>query len=153
MQEVEEDVEDEDEDPEEEEENEEDDEGNDNGGEDEDDGGQMRMNMGSDGERDELDELPYPRGNRWKGPISRKPSQTSVYLQEWDIPFEQLDLGELIGKVRDQSCLLSASNPEQKTLFLTGFKSRAGGAECTRVGGTVKSPFDFLRLTETTKTI
>ncbi|CDQ67896.1 unnamed protein product [Oncorhynchus mykiss] len=34
------------------------------------------------------------------GPISRKASQTSVYLQEWDIPFEQLDLGELIGKGR-----------------------------------------------------
>ncbi|KAK3521229.1 hypothetical protein QTP70_001038 [Hemibagrus guttatus] len=36
----------------------------------------------------------------WKGPVSRKASQTSVYLQEWDIPFEQLDLGELIGKGR-----------------------------------------------------
>uniref|UniRef100_A0A4W4F0N6 Kinase suppressor of ras 1a n=1 Tax=Electrophorus electricus TaxID=8005 RepID=A0A4W4F0N6_ELEEL len=39
-------------------------------------------------------------GTHWKGPISRKASQTSVYLQEWDIPFEQLDLGELIGKGR-----------------------------------------------------
>ncbi|XP_037543991.1 kinase suppressor of Ras 1 [Nematolebias whitei] len=96
--EVEEDVEDED--PEEEEENDEDDEGNDNGGDDEEDGEHMRMNMGSDGECDELDDLPCTRGNRWKGPISRKPSQTSVYLQEWDIPFEQLDLGELIGKGR-----------------------------------------------------
>lgn len=57
------------------------------------------MNIGSDGECDELDDLPCSRGNQWKGPISRKPSQTSVYLQEWDIPFEQLDLGELIGKV------------------------------------------------------
>lgn len=35
----------------------------------------------------------------WRGPISRKVSQTSVYLQEWDIPYEQLQLGELIGKV------------------------------------------------------
>ena len=60
------------------------------------------MSMGSDGELDvdELDDLPSSRGNQWKGPISRKPSQTSVYLQEWDIPYEQLDLGELIGKVR-----------------------------------------------------
>uniref|UniRef100_A0A8D3B8Y1 Kinase suppressor of ras 1a n=1 Tax=Scophthalmus maximus TaxID=52904 RepID=A0A8D3B8Y1_SCOMX len=49
---------------------------------------------------DELDDLPSSRGNQWKGPISRKASQTSVYLQEWDIPFEQLDLGELIGKGR-----------------------------------------------------
>lgn len=100
-QEAEEDGEGEDEDPEAEEENEEEDEGNDNGGEDEEDGEQMRMNVGSDGECDELDDLPCPRGNQWKGPISRKPSQTSVYLQEWDIPFEQLDLGELIGKVRE----------------------------------------------------
>lgn len=59
--------------------------------------------MGSDGELDgdELDDLPSSRGNQWKGPISRKASQTSVYLQEWDIPYEQLDLGELIGKVRE----------------------------------------------------
>uniref|UniRef100_I3J0S3 non-specific serine/threonine protein kinase n=1 Tax=Oreochromis niloticus TaxID=8128 RepID=I3J0S3_ORENI len=62
--------------------------------------GEIRMNMGSDGECDELDDLPNSRGNQWKGPISRKASQTSVYLQEWDIPFEQLDLGELIGKGR-----------------------------------------------------
>uniref|UniRef100_A0A8C9WLP2 Kinase suppressor of ras 1 n=1 Tax=Scleropages formosus TaxID=113540 RepID=A0A8C9WLP2_SCLFO len=61
---------------------------------------------GSDGEgnQDELEELPSSQGGTggttWKGPISRKPSQTSVYLQEWDIPFEQLDLGELIGKGR-----------------------------------------------------
>ncbi|KAG7483655.1 hypothetical protein MATL_G00040730 [Megalops atlanticus] len=53
-----------------------------------------------EGDRDELDDLPSPRGSHWKGPISRKASQTSVYLQEWDIPFEQLDLGELIGKGR-----------------------------------------------------
>ena len=62
--------------------------------------------MGSDGEcdGDELDDLPSSRGSggggHWRGPISRKASQTSVYLQEWDIPFEQLDLGELIGKGR-----------------------------------------------------
>uniref|UniRef100_A0A8C8F2C0 Kinase suppressor of Ras 1 n=2 Tax=Oncorhynchus TaxID=8016 RepID=A0A8C8F2C0_ONCTS len=65
-------------------------------------GGGSEMNGGSDGEcdGDELDDLPNSRGGRWKGPISRKASQTSVYLQEWDIPFEQLDLGELIGKGR-----------------------------------------------------
>lgn len=91
--------EDEDEDPEAEEENEEDDRG-DHGGEYEEDREEMMGNIGSDGECDELDDLPCSRGNQWKGPISRKPSQTSVYLQEWDIPFEQLDLGELIGKVR-----------------------------------------------------
>ncbi|MEQ2202482.1 hypothetical protein XENOCAPTIV_002783, partial [Xenoophorus captivus] len=86
------------EDPEEEEDNE-DDDGHDHGGEYEEDREDMRINMGSDGECDELDDLPCSCGNQWKGPISRKPSQTSVYLQEWDIPFEQLDLGELIGKV------------------------------------------------------
>ncbi|XP_062275366.1 kinase suppressor of Ras 1-like isoform X1 [Scomber scombrus] len=37
---------------------------------------------------------------RWRGPITRMVSQTSVYLQEWDIPYEQLQLGELIGKGR-----------------------------------------------------
>ncbi|XP_032432299.1 kinase suppressor of Ras 1 isoform X1 [Xiphophorus hellerii] len=89
----------EDEDPEAEEENEEDDRG-DHGGEYEEDREEMMGNIGSDGECDELDDLPCSRGNQWKGPISRKPSQTSVYLQEWDIPFEQLDLGELIGKGR-----------------------------------------------------
>ncbi|KAK1786032.1 hypothetical protein P4O66_017756, partial [Electrophorus voltai] len=52
-----------------------------------------------EGEEDELDELPSLR-DPWKGPISRKHSQTSVYLQEWDVPFEQLELGELIGKGR-----------------------------------------------------
>ncbi|KAI5946719.1 Kinase suppressor of Ras 2 [Manis javanica] len=30
----------------------------------------------------------------------RKASQTSIFLQEWDIPFEQLEVGELIGKGR-----------------------------------------------------
>lgn len=88
----------EDDDPNVDEENEEDEE--DDEEEDDDDREDMRMNMGSDGECDELDDLPSSQGNQWKGPISRKASQTSVYLQEWDIPFEQLDLGELIGKVR-----------------------------------------------------
>lgn len=102
MQEGDEEVEVEDEDHEgEEDDDEEDDEDNVDGGEDEDDRGEIRMHMGSDGECDELDDLPNSRGNQWKGPISRKASQTSVYLQEWDIPFEQLDLGELIGKVRN----------------------------------------------------
>lgn len=54
---------------------------------------------------DGLDDLPssiYRRAaaGRSGGPISRKASQTSVYLQEWDIPYEQLQLGELIGKGR-----------------------------------------------------
>ncbi|XP_020359033.1 kinase suppressor of Ras 1 isoform X4 [Oncorhynchus kisutch] len=53
---------------------------------------------------DELEDLPSYRGRmaggRWREPISRKASQTSVYLQEWDIPYEQLELGELIGKGR-----------------------------------------------------
>lgn len=51
---------------------------------------------------DSLEELPSSinrRVNRWRGPITRKASQTSVYLQEWDIPYEQLQLEELIGKV------------------------------------------------------
>uniref|UniRef100_A0A8C6TP41 non-specific serine/threonine protein kinase n=1 Tax=Neogobius melanostomus TaxID=47308 RepID=A0A8C6TP41_9GOBI len=71
-------------------------------GEEEEDGDEMRMSVDSDGEcdGDELEDLPSAQGNQWKGPISRKASQTSVYLQEWDIPFEQLDLGELIGKGR-----------------------------------------------------
>nr|XP_057925598.1 kinase suppressor of Ras 2 isoform X5 [Doryrhamphus excisus] len=30
----------------------------------------------------------------------RKASQTSIFLQEWDIPFEQLEMGEMIGKGR-----------------------------------------------------
>uniref|UniRef100_A0A3B4XSD0 non-specific serine/threonine protein kinase n=1 Tax=Seriola lalandi dorsalis TaxID=1841481 RepID=A0A3B4XSD0_SERLL len=30
----------------------------------------------------------------------RKASQTSIFLQEWDIPFEQLEIGEMIGKGR-----------------------------------------------------
>lgn len=99
FQQAEEDDEAEEEDPEAEEENEDEDEGNEEQGEDEDDREEVGMKRVSDGECDELDDLPSSRGNQWKGPISRKPSQTSVYLQEWDIPFEQLDLGELIGKV------------------------------------------------------
>ncbi|RVE63623.1 hypothetical protein OJAV_G00138180 [Oryzias javanicus] len=97
---AEEDDEAEEEDPEAEEENDDEDEGNEEQGEDEDDREEVGMKRVSDGECDELDDLPSSRGNQWKGPISRKPSQTSVYLQEWDIPFEQLDLGELIGKGR-----------------------------------------------------
>lgn len=103
MQEGEEEIEDEDEDPEAEDNNEEDE------GEEED----MRMNEGSDGECDELDDLPGSRGTQWKGPISRKASQTSVYLQEWDIPFEQLDLGELIGKVRTWTSTAHASYSDE----------------------------------------
>ncbi|MCJ8740137.1 hypothetical protein PDJAM_G00055290 [Pangasius djambal] len=53
----------------------------------------------SEGEEDDLDDLPSCT-RHWKGPISRKASQTSVYLQEWNVPFEQLELGELIGKGR-----------------------------------------------------
>ncbi|XP_047676492.1 kinase suppressor of Ras 1 isoform X2 [Tachysurus fulvidraco] len=53
----------------------------------------------SEGEDDELDDLPSCT-RPWKGPISRKASQTSVYLQEWNVPFEQVELGELIGKGR-----------------------------------------------------
>ncbi|XP_046718836.1 kinase suppressor of Ras 1 isoform X1 [Silurus meridionalis] len=53
----------------------------------------------SEGEEDELDDLPSCT-RPWKGPISRKVSQTSVYLQEWNVPFEQVELGELIGKGR-----------------------------------------------------
>ncbi|XP_050977202.1 kinase suppressor of Ras 1 isoform X2 [Labeo rohita] len=71
--------------------------------EDEDEEDMEELHHGSEGEceGDELDDLPSTRGGtHWKGPISRKASQTSVYLQEWDIPFEQLDLGELIGKGR-----------------------------------------------------
>ncbi|KAK5869079.1 hypothetical protein PBY51_010039 [Eleginops maclovinus] len=56
-------------------------------------------------DEDGLEDLPSSichRGpiGRWRGPLSRKASQTSVYLQEWDIPYEELELGELIGKGR-----------------------------------------------------
>ncbi|XP_059525431.1 kinase suppressor of Ras 1 isoform X9 [Myotis daubentonii] len=50
-------------------------------------------------DEDEVDDLPSSR-RTWRGPISRKASQTSVYLQEWDIPFEQVELGEPIGQGR-----------------------------------------------------
>lgn len=58
-------------------------------------------------DEDGLEDLPSSicrRGaaGRWRGPISRKASQTSVYLQEWDIPYEQLQLGDLIGKVKEE---------------------------------------------------
>ncbi|KAM4795354.1 LOW QUALITY PROTEIN: kinase suppressor of Ras 1 [Rhinophrynus dorsalis] len=50
---------------------------------------------------DELDELPtsISTSGNFRG-IFRNFSQTSVYLQEWDIPFEQIELGELIGQGR-----------------------------------------------------
>ncbi|XP_056451024.1 kinase suppressor of Ras 1 isoform X2 [Gadus chalcogrammus] len=95
-----------DEDEEEEEEEEEDRRGHHGDHEDDEEGEEYgedgRHNGVSDGEceGDELDDLPNSCGNPWRGPISRKASQTSVYLQEWDIPYEQLDLGELIGKGR-----------------------------------------------------
>ncbi|XP_035010120.1 kinase suppressor of Ras 1 isoform X1 [Hippoglossus stenolepis] len=58
-----------------------------------------------EGDEDGLEDLPSAicrRGTagRWRGQISRKASQNSIYLQEWDIPYEQLQLGELIGKGR-----------------------------------------------------
>lgn len=54
---------------------------------------------------DGLDDLPSSiccreTAGRWRGPITRKASQTSVYLQEWGILYEHLQLGELIGKVK-----------------------------------------------------
>ncbi|XP_056296633.1 kinase suppressor of Ras 1-like isoform X2 [Pseudoliparis swirei] len=54
------------------------------------------------GAEDGLEELPASicrRGaNGRRRGICRKVSQNSIYLQEWDIPYEQLQLGELIGK-------------------------------------------------------
>ncbi|XP_072312461.1 kinase suppressor of Ras 1-like isoform X2 [Eucyclogobius newberryi] len=50
-------------------------------------------------DEDGLDELP-PTRRRFGGNIHRKASQTSVYLQEWNIPYEQLQLEELVGKGR-----------------------------------------------------
>ncbi|XP_059829474.1 kinase suppressor of Ras 1 isoform X3 [Hypanus sabinus] len=50
-------------------------------------------------ETDEVDDLPSSRPY-WKGPIFRKASQTSVFLQEWDIPFHELEVGDLIGQGR-----------------------------------------------------
>ncbi|XP_030042079.1 kinase suppressor of Ras 1 isoform X2 [Microcaecilia unicolor] len=49
-------------------------------------------------DNDEVDDLPSTRLH-WRG-MTRKASQTSVYLQEWDIPFEQIEKGELIGQGR-----------------------------------------------------
>ncbi|XP_053563491.1 kinase suppressor of Ras 1 [Bombina bombina] len=51
---------------------------------------------------DELDELPPRRSasGHHRGRISREPSQTSAFLHEWDIPFEEIELGELIGQGR-----------------------------------------------------
>ncbi|XP_061684070.1 kinase suppressor of Ras 1-like isoform X2 [Syngnathoides biaculeatus] len=56
-------------------------------------------------DEDGLEDLPSPTYHRrtvgrWRGGINRKASQTSVYLQEWDIPYEELQLGELVGKGR-----------------------------------------------------
>nr|XP_056721292.1 kinase suppressor of Ras 1 [Euleptes europaea] len=50
-------------------------------------------------DEDEIDDL-RSGPTRWRGMISRKASQTSVYLQEWDIPFEQIELGDPIGQGR-----------------------------------------------------
>ncbi|XP_065709025.1 kinase suppressor of Ras 1 [Patagioenas fasciata] len=50
-------------------------------------------------DEDEVEDLPNRRPHL-QGMIYRKPSQTSVYLQEWDIPFEQVELGEPIGQGR-----------------------------------------------------
>nr|XP_061790088.1 kinase suppressor of Ras 1-like isoform X1 [Nerophis lumbriciformis] len=59
----------------------------------------------ADFDEDGLDDLPssvHRRGTagRWRRGINGKASQTSVYLREWDIPYEELQLGELIGKGR-----------------------------------------------------
>ncbi|XP_077422557.1 kinase suppressor of Ras 1-like [Vanacampus margaritifer] len=58
-----------------------------------------------DFDEDGLEELPSSSCRRstvgrWRAGINRKASQTSVYLQEWDIPYEELQLGELVGKGR-----------------------------------------------------
>ncbi|NXF31492.1 KSR1 Kinase, partial [Nyctibius bracteatus] len=50
-------------------------------------------------DEDEVEDLPNRRPHL-PGMIYRKPSQTSVYLQEWDIPFEQIELGDPIGQGR-----------------------------------------------------
>ncbi|XP_051666033.1 kinase suppressor of Ras 1 [Manacus candei] len=50
-------------------------------------------------DEDEVEDLPNRRPHL-QGMIYRKPSQTSVYLQEWDIPFEQVQLGDPIGQGR-----------------------------------------------------
>ncbi|XP_008274586.1 kinase suppressor of Ras 1-like isoform X2 [Stegastes partitus] len=68
-------------------------------------GNRKRSFSTEEGDEDGLDDLPSSicrraAVGRSGGPISRKVSQTSVYLQEWDIPYEQLQLGDLIGKGR-----------------------------------------------------
>ncbi|KAG1951855.1 kinase suppressor of Ras [Pimephales promelas] len=63
------------------------------------DDGQDQEGSDDESEGDEVDDLPNCKGY-WKDHISRKASQTSVDLREWDVPFEQLELGELIGKGR-----------------------------------------------------
>ncbi|XP_009975651.1 PREDICTED: kinase suppressor of Ras 1 [Tauraco erythrolophus] len=50
-------------------------------------------------DEDEVEDLPNRRPHL-QGMIYRNPSQTSVYLQEWDIPFEQIELGDPIGQGR-----------------------------------------------------
>ncbi|ETE61386.1 Kinase suppressor of Ras 2, partial [Ophiophagus hannah] len=60
---------------------------------------QEQNKMEAEDDEDEIDDLPTRR-SRWRGMISRKASQTSVYLQEWDIPFEQIELGDPIGQGR-----------------------------------------------------
>ncbi|CAL1571472.1 unnamed protein product [Knipowitschia caucasica] len=53
-------------------------------------------------DEDGLDDLrpSCRREHKFGGNLHRKISQNSVYLQEWNIPYEQLELGELIGKGR-----------------------------------------------------
>ncbi|KAK7882722.1 hypothetical protein WMY93_028896 [Mugilogobius chulae] len=58
---------------------------------------QVDSEQTEDLEEDGLDELP-PCNRRFGGNIHR--SQTSVYLQEWNIPYEELQLEELVGKGR-----------------------------------------------------
>ncbi|XP_059842922.1 kinase suppressor of Ras 2 [Hypanus sabinus] len=52
----------------------------------------------SDGSEDDFEEMNLSLLSARNFP--RKASQTSIFLQEWDIPFEQLEIGELIGKGR-----------------------------------------------------
>uniref|UniRef100_A0A673BGE1 Kinase suppressor of ras 1 n=1 Tax=Sphaeramia orbicularis TaxID=375764 RepID=A0A673BGE1_9TELE len=62
-------------------------------------GGEGEGEGGGDG----LEDLPPPHPISRRGAVGRwrgGPSQASIYLQEWDIPYEQLQLGELIGKGR-----------------------------------------------------
>ncbi|XP_037124310.1 kinase suppressor of Ras 1-like isoform X3 [Syngnathus acus] len=66
---------------------------------------QVKSFSNEDFDEDGLEDLPSSicrrrTVGRWRGGIDRKASQTSVYLQEWDIPYEELQLGELVGKGR-----------------------------------------------------